>query len=204
MPGLVPGIHGTPTERQLLLNSRVFRSLLRLRHFRRSGNTTAGSLPRERPAGILTRDTSHNNASGTNSETSMVQPFRLTLPLLIALMGPAAAQTATTGAGAVNLSTIGAAPPAGTPTPSGAAGLPAIGATTPSATTPAPVTFTAPTGAGGSSSTATPAAPAGSTASPSATSPAASSRVPAWVLCPPSGASGLEPFLTGTNLSCAP
>jgi hypothetical protein len=33
---------------------------------------------------------------------------------------------------------------------------------------------------------------------------AGSNSVPAWLLCPPSGASGLAPFLTGTNLSCAP
>jgi len=33
---------------------------------------------------------------------------------------------------------------------------------------------------------------------------AGSNTVPAWLLCPLSGASGLAPFLTGTNLSCAP
>jgi len=33
MPGLVPGIHGTPTERQPLLNSRVFRSLIEMDGF---------------------------------------------------------------------------------------------------------------------------------------------------------------------------
>jgi len=33
---------------------------------------------------------------------------------------------------------------------------------------------------------------------------ATSSKVPAWLLCPPSGASGMQPFFTGTDLSCAP
>ena len=33
---------------------------------------------------------------------------------------------------------------------------------------------------------------------------ARSSSVPAWLLCPPAGASGLAPFVTGTDLSCAP
>ena len=44
---------------------------------------------------------------------------------------------------------------------------------------------------------------AGSGGSGSATG-ATSSGVPAWVLCPPSGALGLQPFLAGTDLSCAP
>jgi hypothetical protein len=33
---------------------------------------------------------------------------------------------------------------------------------------------------------------------------APASSVPSWLLCPPSGAPGMEPFVTGTNLSCAP
>lgn len=33
---------------------------------------------------------------------------------------------------------------------------------------------------------------------------AASSNVPTWLLCPPSGVSGMEPFVVGTSLSCAP
>src|SRR6516162_1721344 len=32
----------------------------------------------------------------------------------------------------------------------------------------------------------------------------ASSNIPAWLLCPPSGASGMGAFVTGTSLSCAP
>jgi hypothetical protein len=33
---------------------------------------------------------------------------------------------------------------------------------------------------------------------------ARSSSVPSWLLCPPTGAGGLAPFVTGTDLSCAP
>jgi hypothetical protein len=33
---------------------------------------------------------------------------------------------------------------------------------------------------------------------------ARANSAPAWVLCPPPGASGAEPFVDGTNLSCAP
>jgi len=33
---------------------------------------------------------------------------------------------------------------------------------------------------------------------------AASSNVPTWLLCPPLGGTGMEPFVVGTNLSCAP
>jgi hypothetical protein len=33
---------------------------------------------------------------------------------------------------------------------------------------------------------------------------APSSGIPAWVLCQPSGASGMQPFTAGTGLSCAP
>src|SRR5215468_4815202 len=70
---------------------------------------------------------------------------------------------------------------------------------------------TAPTGAasgGGSASTPSSASRAASSASPAGSSGSAtgvaSSKVPNWLLCSPSGASGMEPFLAGTNLSCAP
>jgi hypothetical protein len=78
---------------------------------------------------------------------------------MIALAGPATAQTAATTAGT-------------------------------SSSTASPATTTSTTSAGASSSTASPAA--------------ASSTVPSWLLCPPLGASGMEPFIAGTNLSCAP
>jgi hypothetical protein len=50
-------------------------------------------------------------------------------------------------------------------------------------------TSSARTTAGGSSATGT---------------AAVSNNVPAWVLCPPAGAAGLEPFVAGTRLACAP
>jgi hypothetical protein len=45
---------------------------------------------------------------------------------------------------------------------------------------------------------------AGSGGSSGSAAIAPSSSAPRWVLCPPSGTSGLTPFLTGTDLSCAP
>jgi hypothetical protein len=45
---------------------------------------------------------------------------------------------------------------------------------------------------------------AGSGGSSGGSATAPSSGVPARVLCPPSGASGMQPFLAGTDLSCAP
>ena len=45
---------------------------------------------------------------------------------------------------------------------------------------------------------------AGSGGSSGGAATAPSISVPAWVLCPPSGASGIQPFLAGTDLSCAP
>jgi hypothetical protein len=45
----------------------------------------------------------------------------------------------------------------------------------------------------------------GSASTAGAATPTASSNSgPAWVMCPPSGANGLEPLFTGTDLSCAP
>lgn len=74
----------------------------------------------------------------------MAQLFRITMVLLIALAGPAKAQTAATTAGVAgtNLTT------------GGAASLPAITATPPTSTPAAVTTFTAPTSAGASASTA--------------------------------------------------
>jgi len=62
---------------------------------------------------------------------------------------------------------------------------------------------------GGNSSTlgnagATPSSAAVSRGSSATAATAPSSSAPAWALCPPSGASGLQPFLTGTDISCAP
>ena len=53
-------------------------------------------------------------------------------------------------------------------------------------------------------STASAVAPSGSGRSSPTGAATSSNSVPAWMLCPPSGASGIAPFLTGTGLSCAP
>jgi hypothetical protein len=44
----------------------------------------------------------------------------------------------------------------------------------------------------------------GSTNAAGAATATGSPGTPTWVLCPPSGAPGLEPLFTGTALSCAP
>jgi hypothetical protein len=62
-------------------------------------------------------------------------------------------------------------------------------------------------GAGSARSTTSAASSSGQSGSGGSSAPgtaASTSSVPAWLLCPPSGASGMAPFLTGTNLSCAP
>jgi hypothetical protein len=75
---------------------------------------------------------------------------------------------------------------------------------------------TAPTGgASGGGSASKPSSASPSTASRAASSASSAgssgsatgvalSKVPNWLLCSPSGASGMEPFLAGTSLSCAP
>jgi hypothetical protein len=80
--------------------------------------------------------------------------------------------------------------------------LPQTSATANLATSTATAVAPPPAGAfGGRSGSA--AAAAGSSGQSNA-GVAASGNVPAWLTCPPSGASGIAPFLTGTDLSCAP
>src|SRR5947209_1540279 len=101
-------------------------------------------------------------------------------------VSPAAAATASTTTGGSSTGSAGAAP-----STNGASGGSSGG------------------GSGGRSSAASntgstssaSAASGGSSGSPVA---APSSSVPSWVLCPPSGASGMQAFLAGTDLSCAP
>jgi hypothetical protein len=84
---------------------------------------------------------------------------------------------------------------------------------------PAPPTTTAGAGQGGGSGAASGNFGAGSSAagnpgratsarttagSAGSATGATSGGAPAWIVCPPSGALGTEPFLTGTGLSCAP
>ncbi|HTV46502.1 MAG TPA: hypothetical protein VMF05_14410 [Stellaceae bacterium] len=150
-----------------------------------------------------------HNSSGSNRMAQMVKGLSTAVPLLIALAGPAAAQTAATpviaGAG-------------GAAAASGAVQLPGITATTGAAipTTPAVTgTATSGTGTAGAAGSAGPhaanpvaaastVASGGATPAATSSSSRASSVAPHWLLCPPSGASAGEPFLTGTDLSCAP
>lgn len=130
-----------------------------------------------------------------------------TVALLLATALPAAAQVATSTAGDVGSASLRGGYPAG----GGAVTLPTL---TPSATTPAGTTATgsgtttsstSATGGGsaGASSSATTGGRGGAAAA-SGTSAITSGSSENWVLCPPSGSSGIAPFLTGTDLSCAP
>ena len=107
------------------------------------------------------------------------------LPPLVGLVLPAAAQTTgtTSGVGGITLAN-----------PYGAVTLPTTTATT---ATVGPTT----TAATGGSTTSGSARSAGSSGTGTT---ARSSSVPSWLLCPPTGAGGLAPFVTGTDLSCAP
>jgi|GEM_PF-5471696 len=127
----------------------------------------------------------------------MAKPLYLALLFGAVLTDPAAAQSSGI-AGTSAATPYGAvAVPATTATPSTAAAGPVSSAASPSA-------------AGGpgadavSAGSTTSAAPSGSGGSSTARATASSNNVPNWLLCPPSGASGMAPFLTGTNLSCAP
>jgi hypothetical protein len=128
---------------------------------------------------------------------------RLPLPLLIfgALAMPAAAQT------------VARTPSASTgfATPDGAVQLPATGT---ASSTAALVSGSATGGtssglsSGIGASSAVRVSPSAAAAfsgrSSGASGGTSSGTAPAWILCPPSGVTGMEPFLTGTPLSCAP
>jgi hypothetical protein len=80
--------------------------------------------------------------------------------------------------------------------------LPQTSATANLATSTATAVAPPPAGAfGGRSGSA---AAATDNSGQSSTGVPASGNVPAWLTCPPSGASGIAPFLAGTDLSCAP
>jgi hypothetical protein len=134
----------------------------------------------------------------------------MALVFYVILVGPTAAQTTgtTSRGGGTNLAN-----------PYGAVSLPTTTATqTSSATTTGTAVTTGGSPIGSSSGTrsasgtqSSTSGTVGSTSSArttaggsSATGTAAVSNVPAWVLCPPAGATGLEPFVAGTRLSCAP
>jgi hypothetical protein len=143
--------------------------------------------------------------------------------LWLALTLPAAAQTAATTSsvpvaggglanpyGAVNLPTTTNTAVTAAQTNSAAAALTATtpgGSTTGSSSTGAASSTGSGSGSASSVATTGGSTTSGSTGSgnSSATGTTArSSTAPGWVLCPPTGASGLAPFVTGTDLSCAP
>jgi len=107
----------------------------------------------------------------------MADPFRCAVLFSLAVVFPAAAQTAATTSGR------------------GAVSAGAVTSTVETSTGRANATGNA---RSVSSSQAT------SGGSSGGTNAAPSLSVPGWVMCPPSGASGMQPFLNGTDLSCAP
>ena len=119
----------------------------------------------------------------------------------VVLGGSAAAQTS--GVAGIGLTN-----------PYGAVALPGIttrsGAAAGSSSQPAGVSATVGSGVVGavSAPSTTSASPlsrqSGSSSSSAPGVATGSNSAPAWLLCPPSGAAGMAPFLTGTNLSCAP
>ena len=128
----------------------------------------------------------------------MAKPLYLALLFSVVLADAAGAQT----------SGIAGTTPAN---PYGAVTLP-VTTVTPStaATAPSGSAVTTSSGGGygggtGPSSSAPAASPASGGSSATGTAGrSTSNNVPAWLLCSPSGATGMAPFVTGTNLSCAP
>src|SRR5712671_4759809 len=144
--------------------------------------------------------------------------------LSIVLVSTAVAQTATPTTGTVGSATLRNGFPAG----GGAVALPSVQNSAAATSTPAAGTTTTPsstnsttgtTGAGGSNSTSSGASGqtgggggggasrgggGGSTSTAGTATATGSSGNGTFVLCPPSGAPGLEPLFIGTDLSCAP
>jgi len=128
----------------------------------------------------------------------MARPLYMALLFSVVLADPAAAQTS--GIAGTTL-----ASPYGAVTLLGTTVAPSTAATAPG-NSAASTSSGGGSGAGAGAGTSAPAAsPAsgGSAAAGTATR-SSSNNVPAWLLCPPSGATGMAPFVTGTNLSCAP
>jgi hypothetical protein len=184
------------------------------------------------PFGSVSRDSQfEHRVLGLKERAQDCRRLRLSVPrgmtqwlfhalmAALAVASPAVAQTAPTS-GSVTLNrpvTLGAGSSASTvaPTsygsPAGAA-LPTNSTTSQfggSATGSTGGTASASGSSGSQSSAAggarvTSSTRAGSGGSSGSAATAPSGSVPGWVLCPPSGTSGLQPFLTGTGLSCAP
>ena len=133
----------------------------------------------------------------------MIHPIRYAMLLSIAVAFPAAAQTtatpgAVTQSGVVNFGT-GATSGSTAPSAVSTKGAAATGSATGSSAAGVGSRAGGLANAGSSTSSRS---SAGSISGSASTSPVSS--VPHWVLCAPSGASGQQPFFTGTNLSCAP
>jgi len=135
--------------------------------------------------------------SDVTSEELMAKRLYAAVLFSVVLGGSAAAQTPGIATGLTN--------------PYGAVVLP--GATRPSNAAPGSSSPTAGTSAGAgvgavSAPSTTSASPlsrqSGSSSSSAPGVATGSNSAPAWLLCPPSGAAGMAPFLAGTNLSCAP
>lgn len=134
----------------------------------------------------------------------MAKRLYISLLFLIVLAGPAAAQTTATTSGTAGITLANlygaVALPGTTATSSTAAAAPSTAVASPSSANGS----SAGSGAGPSTAPAASSATPGSSGSSKAGTAANSNNVPAWLLCPPSGATGMAPFVTGTNLSCAP
>ena len=128
----------------------------------------------------------------------MAKRLYVVVLLSVVLSGSAFAQISeTAGAGLAN--PYGAVALPGTTTPPNAA----------AGSSSSPAGTAAGAGAGAASAplatSASPLSGQSGSRSPSAPGPTTGSNsVPAWLLCSPSGAPGMVPFLAGTNLSCAP
>jgi hypothetical protein len=126
----------------------------------------------------------------------MAKPLYMALLFSVVVADAGAAQTSGI-AGTTQANPYGALTlPGTTVTPSTAATAPSVSAASTSSGGSSG-------GGAGSSAAATSPASSGSAAAGTAAR-STSNNVRAWLLCPPSGATGVPPFLTGTDLSCAP
>ena len=153
--------------------------------------------------GIMRR-VSNPEHSRTALEGFVAKPLSTAFLFSLILAAPAAAQTTATTGGVAGTTL---ANPYGAVTLRGTAAAPATAAAAPSsAASGAASAGGSGNGAGAGPGASVPAAAPASGRS-SATGTAArstSNNVPDWLLCPPLGATGMAPLVTGTGLSCAP
>ena len=134
----------------------------------------------------------------------MVKPLYTAFLFSLISIAPGAAQTAATNGGVAGTTL---ANPYGAVTLRGTAATPSTAAAAPSSSAASAASaggFGSGAGAGPGAS-APAASPASGRASTAGTRGRSNSNnVPAWLDCPPPGATGMAPFVTGTSLSCAP